>query len=66
MKYGYQVWYSVDARRFSHRGLRGQYVLVDPDLKLVLVQTALGSSEPEFGELFALWTASVAREALRR
>jgi CubicO group peptidase (beta-lactamase class C family) len=57
VKYGYQIWYSADAKRFSLRGLRGQYALVDPDLKLVLVQTALGSSEPEFGELFALWTA---------
>jgi CubicO group peptidase (beta-lactamase class C family) len=57
VKYGYQVWYSADTKRFSLRGLRGQYVLVDPDLKLVLVQTALSSSEPEFSELFALWTA---------
>src|SRR6478735_8955334 len=56
-KYGYQIWYSADTKRFSLRGLRGQYVLVDPDLKLVLVQTALSSSEPEFSELFALWTA---------
>ena len=57
VKYGYQLWYSADTRRFSLRGLRGQYVLVDPDLKLVLVQTALSGSEPEFSELFALWTA---------
>ena len=40
-KYGYQIWYSEDTSRFSLRGLRGQYVLVDPALKLVLVQTAL-------------------------
>ena len=56
-KYGYQVWYSEDTRRFSLRGLRGQYVLVDPDLKLVLVQTALSGGQPEFGELLALWNA---------
>lgn len=47
---------STSMPRFSLRGLHGQYVLIDPDLKLVLVQTAL-SDEPEFGELFALWTA---------
>ena len=41
MKYGYQIWYSADTTRFSLRGLHGQYVLIDPDLKLVLVQTAL-------------------------
>ena len=56
VKYGYQIWYSEDTTRFSLRGLRGQYVLIDPALKLVLVQTAL-SDEPEYGELFALWTA---------
>ena len=56
-KYGYQIWYSADTRRFSLRGLRGQYVLVDPDLKLVLVQTALSGDLPEFVELFALWNA---------
>ena len=57
VKYGYQVWFSADTRRFSLRGLRGQYVLVDPDLKLVLVQTALSSSERDFIELLALWNA---------
>ena len=56
-KYGYQIWYSADTRRFSLRGLRGQFVLVDPDLKLVLVQTALSGGLPEFAELFALWNA---------
>lgn len=56
-KYGYQIWYSADSRRFSLRGIRGQFVYVDPDLKLVLVQTALGGSLPDFAELFALWNA---------
>lgn len=56
-KYGYQIWYSADTRRFSLRGLRGQFVFVDPDLKLVLVQTALSSSPSEAAELFALWNA---------
>jgi CubicO group peptidase (beta-lactamase class C family) len=56
-KYGYQIWYSADTRRFSLRGLRGQFVFVDPDLKLVLVQTALSGSQAEFAELFALWNA---------
>ncbi len=57
VKYGYQVWFSADTRRFSLRGLRGQYVLVDPEKKLVLVQTALSSNEADFSELFTLWTA---------
>jgi hypothetical protein len=59
-KYGYQIWYSGDTRRLSLQGLRGQYVLVDPDLKLVLVQTALSGGRPEFVELFALWSKGTA------
>jgi CubicO group peptidase (beta-lactamase class C family) len=67
-KYGYQIWYSADTRRFGLRGLRGQFVLVDPDLKLVLVQTALDSDQPGTAEVFALWTAlrtQVRRAAIR-
>ena len=56
-KYGYQIWYSGDTRRFALRGLRGQFVFVDPDLKLVLVQTALSGGPPETAELFGLWSA---------
>ena len=56
-KYGYQIWYSPDTRRFLLRGLRGQNVLIDPDLKLVLVQTALSGGQPEVIELLALWNA---------
>jgi CubicO group peptidase (beta-lactamase class C family) len=56
-KYGYQIWYSADTRRFALRGLRGQFVFVDPDLKLVLVQTALSGGRLETAELFALWNA---------
>jgi CubicO group peptidase (beta-lactamase class C family) len=56
-KYGYQIWYSADTRRFSLQGLRGQFVFVDPDLKLVLVQTALSGGPPQTAELFALWSA---------
>jgi CubicO group peptidase (beta-lactamase class C family) len=57
VKYGYQVWFSEDTKRFSLRGLRGQFIFVDPDSKLVLVQTALSSSDSQRNELFALWTA---------
>jgi CubicO group peptidase (beta-lactamase class C family) len=40
--YGTQIWLAPEGRRlFSMRGLRGQFVLVDPDNRLVLVQTAL-------------------------
>lgn len=56
-KYGYQVWYSADTKRFALQGIRGQFVFVDPDLKLVLVQTALSGDPPATAELFALWSA---------
>jgi hypothetical protein len=35
VKYGYQIWYSADARRFALRGLRGQFVFVDPTPELI-------------------------------
>jgi CubicO group peptidase (beta-lactamase class C family) len=52
--YGYHVWLA-EGGRFSLRGLRGQFVLVDPASKLVLVQTALSS--PDIIELTVLWKA---------
>jgi CubicO group peptidase (beta-lactamase class C family) len=61
--YGYQVWLLPTRHRtFALRGLRGQFILVDPEARLVLVQTALAStgSGPEVlahQELFALWSA---------
>ena len=56
-KYGYQIWYSRDTRRLSLLGIRGQHLFVDPDLKLVLVHTAVSGSQPEIAEVFALWNA---------
>jgi len=64
VKYGYQTWFSQDTTRFSLRGLRGQRILVDPAMQLILVQTALEESDSAFGELFALWMAL--REQLRQ
>jgi CubicO group peptidase (beta-lactamase class C family) len=62
--YGYHVWVSpYDRSRFYLSGLRQQYILVDPDLKLVLVQTSLGGGPEADVEMTALWTA--AREHLK-
>jgi CubicO group peptidase (beta-lactamase class C family) len=60
-KYGYHIWLSADLRRFFLWGLRGQYVLVDPETKLVLMQTALSSNDFLDLELSALWTAARAQ-----
>ncbi len=62
-RYGYHFWLSGDTKRLSLRGLRGQFVLVDPDIKLVLVQTALDGSSTGFAELLSLWSA--VRDRLR-
>ena len=43
---------------FALRGLRGKFVLVDPETKLVLVQTSLsGGTDLAAHELFALWSS---------
>lgn len=44
--YGFQTWLLATARpTFALRGLRGQWVMVDPKTKLVLVQTAVRASD---------------------
>lgn len=60
-RYGYQVFLSADTRRFMLWGLRGQFVLVDPDTKLVLVQTALAGDDFLDLELYELWSAARAQ-----
>ena len=60
-KYGLHIWLSADAKRFMLWGLRGQYVLADPETKLVLVQTALGSDDFLDLELYELWSAARAQ-----
>jgi CubicO group peptidase (beta-lactamase class C family) len=56
--YGYHVWLQPGPdRQFSLRGLRGQFVFVDPGSKLVLVQTAARGVGFQDEELFALWAA---------
>jgi CubicO group peptidase (beta-lactamase class C family) len=58
--YGYQIWLLPGGNRmFALRGLHGQFVLVDPETKLVLVQTAVhyGGNQTADQELLALWAA---------
>jgi CubicO group peptidase (beta-lactamase class C family) len=58
--YGYQIWLVPGSNRmFALRGLRGQFVIVDPEARLVLVQTAVhyGSNQIADQELLALWAA---------
>jgi CubicO group peptidase (beta-lactamase class C family) len=61
--YGYQFWTFPRARRrFALLGVRGQSIFVDPDLKLVLVQTAVWKSAGDRqarAELLALWRGIV-------
>lgn len=62
--YGYQVWILPGERRmFFLLGTNGQALFVDPDSKLVMVQTAVRKLfyDPKSAELVALWYALVAQ-----
>jgi len=62
--YGYHTWIVQGPRRmFALRGYFGQFVIVDPESKLVLVQTAVRPGRDELAdqELFALWHAVAAQ-----
>ncbi|MBN3786204.1 serine hydrolase [Burkholderia sp. Ac-20353] len=62
--YGYQVWLLPGERRmFALQGMDGQRIIVDPSSKLVLVQTAVWTSDhdPGMREIYALWYALVAQ-----
>ncbi|MEP6792017.1 MAG: serine hydrolase, partial [Ramlibacter sp.] len=60
--YGYQVWLNATRHRTFHlRGLRGQFVFVDPASKLVMVQTAVrngGDGEAD-AELLDIWRSLI-------
>jgi CubicO group peptidase (beta-lactamase class C family) len=62
--YGYQFWvFPGSKRRFALQGTRGQAIFVDPELRLVMVQTAVWKSliHPEsHRERDALWRGIVA------
>jgi CubicO group peptidase (beta-lactamase class C family) len=61
--YGNQFWvFPGNKRRFALIGVRGQVIFVDPELRLVLVQTAVWQSAGDRAaraELLALWRGMV-------
>jgi CubicO group peptidase (beta-lactamase class C family) len=60
--YGYQVWLNPTKRpTFQLRGLRGQFVFVDPASKTVLVQTALRDTQGD-AELMNLWRSLIGEQ----
>ncbi|WP_245473865.1 serine hydrolase domain-containing protein [Bradyrhizobium zhanjiangense] len=63
--YGYQVWILPGERRmFLLLGIHGQGLFVDPESKLIMVQTAvrkLPVGNPKSPEAMALWYAVVAQ-----
>jgi CubicO group peptidase (beta-lactamase class C family) len=63
--YGYQVWLLPGERRmFLLLGIHGQGLFVDPESKLIMVQTAvrkLPVGDPKSPEAMALWYAVVAQ-----
>ena len=61
--YGYLTWVEAYRQRrvFSLRGAQSQYVIVAPDLKLVLVQTGVEENINGFAaDLYSLYTALMA------
>jgi CubicO group peptidase (beta-lactamase class C family) len=63
--YGYQFWvFPGEHRRFALLGVRGQGIFVDPELNLVMVQTAVWKDFVDPGpgrERDAFWRGVVAR-----
>jgi CubicO group peptidase (beta-lactamase class C family) len=58
--YGYQTWILGGTRRqFALRGIRGQFLFVDPASKVVMVHTAAGEIGAPVAELVALWSRVV-------
>ncbi|MBX3609154.1 MAG: serine hydrolase [Hydrogenophaga sp.] len=66
--YGYQIWLSGGASPYyALRGVLGQFVLIDPVARLVLVQTAVNMRPVDGGaeaELLALWDALRQQQSL--
>ena len=68
--YGYHFWpMRGEKRRFVMRGVYGQSIYVDPELKLLLVHTAVASTasignQPMGAELGALWGGLVRRSRI--
>ena len=62
--YGYQTWiWPAETRRFALLGVRGQSILVDPQSRLVMVQTSVRkrpSNDPTAAETRAFWDGVVA------
>jgi CubicO group peptidase (beta-lactamase class C family) len=53
--YGFQTWVLPEPGQFALRGIRSQFVLVDPFTKVVLVHTAAGRVGEPVGDLLSLW-----------
>jgi CubicO group peptidase (beta-lactamase class C family) len=68
--YGHQVWILPGERRmFLLLGISGQALFVDPESKLIMVQTAvrkLPVGDPKSPEAMALWYAVVAQYGHRK
>ena len=66
--YGYQIWLSANQQPYyALRGVMGQFVLIDPLTRLVLVQTAVNpqpSDPAASAELMSLWHALLAQFGL--
>ena len=53
--YGYQTWILSGNGEFALRGIRSQYLFIDPKSKLVMVHTAAGRVGEPAGDVLSLW-----------
>jgi len=53
--YGFQTWVLPEPAQFALRGIRSQYLLVDPISRTVLVHTAAGRLGEPAGDILKLW-----------
>jgi CubicO group peptidase (beta-lactamase class C family) len=53
--YGFQTWVLSEPMQFALRGVRSQYLLVDPVSRTVLVHTAAGRLGEPSGDILKLW-----------
>ena len=61
--YGFQTWVLPEPTQFALRGVRSQYLLVDPMSRTVLVHTAAGRLGEPAGEILKLWKRVVQESA---
>jgi CubicO group peptidase (beta-lactamase class C family) len=54
--YGFQTWVLPEPGQFALRGIRSQFIFVDPKTKVVMVHTAAAKLGEPMGDAMSLWS----------